>query len=248
VLVITETMARQLWLETGLADGGPAGVLGRELRLSRGGEPWRVVGVVEDYKVDTPGEAPKPYLHRPLRNQLLYADYLVRTTTAADRLVPALERELRALDPDLVFLATGTLQDLADVRTFPIRAGAWLIGLFGVLALLLAAVGLYGVIAFAVSRRVREIGVRKALGAESGAVVGMVLRRGMLLVGVGGLIGAGLAAAGGSVLGSVLYVAVFDPLSFFVAFGLLAAIAALAHWVPARRAARIDPMIALRGE
>jgi predicted permease len=240
VAVITETMARELWPEED--------ALGREFRISREGEPFQVVGIVEDYKVDTPGEAPKRYLHLPMRRDLLFANYLVRTATPADRLVPTLERELRVLDPDLVFLDTGTLRDLADVRTFPIRAGAWLIGVFGVLALLLAAVGLYGVIAFAVSRRVREIGIRKALGAETGAVVGLVVRRGMVLVGIGGALGAILAAAAASMLGSVLFVGVFDPLSFAAALALLALVAALAHWVPAHRAASVDPMVALRGE
>ncbi|MFP4623366.1 MAG: FtsX-like permease family protein, partial [Gemmatimonadota bacterium] len=204
------------------------------------------VGIVEDYKVDTPGEAPKPYLHLPLRPNQLFAELLVRTATPAAPLVPTLERELRALDPDLVFFATGTVRQLADVRTFPIRAGAWLIGVFGVLALLLAAVGLYGVIAFAVSRRVREIGIRKALGAEERSVVGLVVRRGLLLVGAGGVIGAGAGALGASALGSVLYVPPFDPLSFGAAFALLAAVAAVAHWVPAYRAAKVDPIMALK--
>jgi ABC-type antimicrobial peptide transport system permease subunit len=206
------------------------------------------VGVVEDYKVDTPGEAPKPYLHLPMPERSLFANFVVRTATPASGLVASLERELRTLDPDLVFLDTGTFGELADIRMLPIRVGAWLIGVFGVLALGLAAVGLYGVIAFSVSRRVREIGIRKALGAEHGSVVGMVLRRGMALVAVGGVIGAVLAGIGARILSSVLFVGAFDPVSFGVAFLVLAGVAALANWIPARRAARVDPMVALRGE
>src|SRR6185436_7582627 len=105
-------------------------------------------------------------------------------------LVTTLERELRVLNPDLVFLDRGTLRDQADVRLFPVRAGAWLIGAFGLLALVVAAVGLYGVIGYSVSRRVREIGVRKALGARPGQLVSMVLSEGMRLVAVGGVVGA----------------------------------------------------------
>ena len=131
---------------------------------------------------------------------------VVRTAPPARGLVQPLERELRALDPNLVFLKTGTLRESADVRLFPVKAGAWLIGAFGLLALLVAAVGLYGVIAYSVSRRVREIGIRKALGAQSGALVNMVLGEGMRLVAIGGVIGAALAAAGARVLSSVLFV------------------------------------------
>jgi ABC-type antimicrobial peptide transport system permease subunit len=128
-----------------------------------------------------------------------------------------------------------------------VLAGAWLIGAFGVLALLLAAVGLYGVIAYSVSRRVREIGIRKALGAESREVVGMVLRSGMIMVGVGGVIGAIIAVAGAQVMSSVMFVGAFDIISFLIAFAILAAVAALANALPARRASRVDPMDALRG-
>jgi predicted permease len=240
VAVVTGTMASRFW------PGEDA--VGRSFRTSREGVPWEIVGIVEDYKVDTPGEAPKPYLHLPLSPRTTYANYLVRTETPAAGMVPTLERELRRLDPELVFLATGTLADLADIRLLPVQLGAWLLGIFGVLAVLLAAVGLYGVVAFSVSRRVREIGVRKALGAETSAVVVMVLRRGMTLVAVGGLIGAILAGVGGRLLSSVLFVGEFDPLSFGVAFLVLAAVAATAYWVPARRAARVDPMVVLRGE
>jgi macrolide transport system ATP-binding/permease protein len=240
VAVVTRTMADRFW---------PAGdAVGREFRTARDGAPYRIVGVVEDYRVDTPGERPKPYIHLPLPADALYAAYLVRTTTPAGDIVPDLQRELRRLDPDLVFLEAGTLRQLADVRLFPIRAGAWLIGTFGLLALLLAAVGLYGVIAFSVSRRFREIGIRQALGAEPRAVVAMIIRQGMLLVAAGGLAGAALAAAGASLLASVLYVGAFDLLSFALALAVLAAVAAVANWIPARRAAAIDPMRVLRGE
>lgn len=240
VVVINETMARRYW------PGQDA--LGRTFRLSRDGDPVEIVGIVQDYKVDTPGEAPKPYLHRPLAARPLYVNYVVRTTTPTTPLVSTLVREVRTLDPDLVFLDTGTFGDLAGVRMLPIRAGAWLIGLFGILALLLAAVGLYGVIAFSVSRRLREIGIRKALGAKTAAVLGLVMGRGMALVLVGGVFGAALAAAGARLLSSVLFVGAFDPVSFGVAFLMLAAVAALANWVPAQRAARVDPMVVLRGE
>jgi predicted permease len=238
VAVVTEEMARRYW------PGEEA--TGRSFRISREGEPYLIVGVVQDYKVDTPGEAPKPYIHLPLPLRFTFANYLVRTATPAAPLVPALVRELRVLDPELVFLETGTLRDAIDVRIFPVRAGAWLIGASGVLALLLAAVGLYGVIAFSVSRRVREIGIRKALGAETSAVVGMVVRRGMILVVTGGVLGAVLAVAGASALSGVLYVGAFDAVSFGLAFAVLAAVAALANWIPARRASRVDPMTALR--
>jgi predicted permease len=238
VVVITQAMAQRYWPKDD--------AVGRELRLSRGGPPFTVVGVVQDYKVDTPGEAPKPYMHLPLPVEPLFASFVLRTTTPATPLMPKLERELRVLDPDLVFTEAGTMLDAVDVRIFPVRAGAWFIGIAGLLALALSAIGLYGVIAFSVSRRVREIGIRKALGAETGAVVTMVVRRGMLLVGAGGVLGALLAAAAARVLSGVLYVGAFDPISFALAFGALALVAALAHGVPAWRASRVDPMVALR--
>ena len=240
VAVITNTMAQRYW------PGQPENALSREFRIREGGAPYQVIGVVEDYKVDTPGESPKRYIHLPFGRQESFGNYIVRTSVAAGGMVPLLQRELRALDPDLVFLDQGTLRDLADVRLFPVRAGAWLIGAFGALALVVAAVGLYGVIAYSVSRRIREIGIRKALGARPGQLLGMVLGEGMVLVAIGGMIGAALAGAAARVLSSALFVAPFDVVSFAIAFGVLALVALLANVVPARRAARVDPMVALR--
>jgi ABC-type antimicrobial peptide transport system permease subunit len=121
-----------------------------------------------------------------------------------------------------------------------------LIGAFGALALLVASVGLYGVIGYSVSRRVREIGIRKALGARSSQLVSMVLSEGMVLVAIGGVAGALMATLVARLLSSVLFVDPFDVVSFGMAFAVLAVVALIANALPARRAARIDPMVALR--
>lgn len=239
VAVVTRTMAERYW-------GTVNDAVGREFRLRWGEAPYRVVGVVADYKVNTPGEGPAPYLHLPIAQRGTFGNYLVRTSAPAAPLMEALERELRALDPDLVFLDRGTLRDLADVRLFPVRAGAWLIGAFGLLALAVAAIGLYGVIGYSVSRRVREIGVRKALGARPAQLVGMVLREGMVLVAIGGVAGAALSAGASRALSSALFVGSFDVASVALAFAVLALVALAANAIPARRAARVDPMVALR--
>ncbi len=240
IAVISQTMAQRYW------PGRPDNAIGRGFRFRDGGDLIQVVGVVGDYKVDTPGETPKSYIHLPLGRRETFGNYVVRTSTAAAPLVPVLQRELRALDPDLVFLDRGTFRGLADVRLFAVRAGAWLIGAFGALALLVASVGLYGVIGYSVSRRVREIGIRKALGARSSQLVGMVLSEGMVLVAIGGVVGALMAAGVARVLSSVLFVDPFDVVSFGMAFAVLAVVALIANAIPARRAARIDPMVAFR--
>lgn len=240
VAVVSRELASRYW------PGQDA--LGREFRTSWDGGPWRIVGVVEDHKVNTPGEAPTPYLLLPLPTRSSYGNFVVRTSVPAEGVVPALEAELRRMDPELVFVATGTLRELAEVRLFPIRAGAWLIGAFGALALVIAAVGLYGVVSYSVSRRVREMGIRKALGAETAGVVGLVLRQGMLLVLVGGAAGVLLALVAARALSAALLVEAYDPASFAAAFLALAGVGALANFVPARRAASVDPMVALREE
>jgi predicted permease len=238
VSVVTQAMAERYW--------PGEDVVGREFRTSWEGAPYRIVGVVEDHKVDTPGEAPTPYIHLPLPRQAQFVNYLVRTSVDVAGLLPTLEGELRALDPDLVFLDTGTMRELGDVRLFPIRAGAWLISLFGALALTLSAVGIYGVMGYAVNRRMRELGIRKALGSDDGQIVRLVVRRAGTLIAIGGALGALLAAAAGRLLASALFVSPFDTTSFVVAISVLTAASLGATLVPAWRAARVDPIRVLR--
>jgi predicted permease len=242
VVVVTEAMAERFW------PGRSA--VGEQFRRRFDGPSYEIVGVVEDYKVNTPGEAPTPYLHLPVPSTgTLYANFIVRTRTPVGAEIRRLEQVITDLDPSIVFMQSGPLRDLMDVRLLPIRAGAWLIGAFAVLAMCLAAVGLYGVIGYSVSRRTREIGIRVALGAKSGRVLGLVVQQGMVLVLIGAALGAILASLAAQVLSSVLYdISPMDPLAFGGAIGTLLLIALLANYIPARRAARIDPIIALRSE
>jgi predicted permease len=240
VAVISAAMAQRFW------PGRPSDALGREFRVEWGGEPYHVIGVSADYKVDTPGEQPKPYIHLPISRREIYGNFVVRTAVPARRVIPALQTALREMDPELVFMDKGTLRDYANIRLFAVRAGAWLIGAFGFLALAVAGVGLYGVIGYAVSRRVREIGIRQALGARPVQLFGMIVREGMALAVIGGVLGAALAALAARALSSVLYVGAFDVASFAIAFLVLGSVALVANAIPARRAARVDPMVAIR--
>ncbi len=242
IVVVTEATAERFW------PGESA--IGKQFRRTFDGPSWEVVGVVENYKVNTPGEAPTAYLHLPIPSRgTLFANFIVRTQTPIAGEMRRLEQVVTELDAEIVFMQSGPLRDLMDVRLLPIRAGAWLIGAFALLAMCLAAVGLYGVIGYSVSRRTREIGIRVALGARSGRVLGLVVQQGMVLVLVGVAIGAILAALLAQVLSTVLYgVAPNDMVAFGGAIGMLLLIALLANYIPARRAARIDPMIALRSE
>jgi predicted permease len=240
VAVVTQAFASRYFPNTN--------AVGQQFRTRWDEDPREIVGVVEDYRVNTPGEEPTPYLHMPLRRDTEFGNFIVRTAAPATTQILQLENEIHAIDPDLVFLDSGPMRQLAETRLFAVKLGAWLIGSFGLLALVLAAVGLYGVIGYSVSRRTREIGIRIALGAESGNVLKLVLRQGMTLVVVGGVLGAALAAAAGRLLSSMLFVSPIDPIAFGMALAILLAVAAFANWIPARRASRVDPMISLRGE
>ena len=152
-----------------------------------------------------------------------------------------------ALEPQLAFIENQTMEAEIGATLFPVRAGAALGTGFGILALLLAGVGLYGVTAFWVSRRTREIGIRMALGASPGAVVGLVLGQGLMRVVVGLVMGIRLAALLTRALSGLLYgVGATDPVAYAATVFLIVAVSTMANIVPARRAARVDPMIALR--
>jgi macrolide transport system ATP-binding/permease protein len=241
VVVINEAMARRFW-----AGRSPLG----ELIYTEGFDaaPHEVVGVARDHKVRSVGEEPRPYLHFPARPSRTVS-LAVRTSFPADKALPMLRSAILAIEPDIVFTQDVPAAEVAATTTTPTRIGAGLLGAFGGLALLLAAVGLYGVIAYSVSMRTREMGVRMALGAKPGDVVRLVLRQGgrLALVGIGA--GVLLAAMVGRVLGALLYgVSALDPIAYAAAATILLVVAALASFVPALTAARVDPLRALRSE
>jgi predicted permease len=240
VIVINQAMAQKYW--------PGANPIGRRVRVREEERAFEIVGVVGDHKVRTIGEGPTPLIHFA-RSQAYApsATVLARTTGSAARLAQDIRRELLALDPQLVFIENQTMEAEIAATLFPVRAGAALGTSFGILALLLAGVGLYGVTAFWVSRRTREIGVRIALGASPTAVVGLVLAQGMARVLVGLAAGMLVAAAAARALTSLLYgVGATDPLGYAAATALTLGVSVLANVIPARRAARVDPVIALR--
>jgi predicted permease len=244
VAVINETMARDYF------DGA---ALGR--RFSFGDRPpvFEVVGVVADGKyVDLREDRVPRFVYISfLQSPVPSGEMTLHARTVGDplRSLDAVTRELRALDPALPLSGVSTLEDQIADSLSSERILATLGSAFGVLALLLAAVGVYGVLAFAVARRTREIGLRMALGARPAAASWMVLRQVAGSCAVGLLAGlAGVLALQGAAR-SVLYgVAPADGLVLGGAFLVLAAMAALAAWLPARRAARLDPLAALRHE
>ncbi|OFW46555.1 MAG: hypothetical protein A3J29_17555 [Acidobacteria bacterium RIFCSPLOWO2_12_FULL_67_14b] len=241
VAIINETMARQYW--------PGASALGRRIHLDGfAAEPVEVIGVARDHKVRSVGEAPRPYLHRPA-GKSRELGLIVRTTTPAVSALPMLRAALWAIEPDIVFTDGVPAEEVAAMTVVPTRIGAIMLGAFGMLALLLAAVGVYGVVAYSVSRRTREVGIRMALGAGRGQVLRMVLWQGGRLAAVGILLGAAGAAGAGQLLESMLYgVSALDPAAYAVAAALLLTVAAVANLVPAISAARVDPMRALRRE
>ncbi|HEX8678696.1 MAG TPA: FtsX-like permease family protein, partial [Chthoniobacterales bacterium] len=161
----------------------------------------------------------------------------------------AIQAEIRNLDAELPIYSAKTLTEHMGTSLFPARMAAMALGSFGLLALVLAAVGIYGVMSQVVAGRTREIGLRMALGAQLSDVQKLILRQGMMLAAIGSAVGLAVAFGGAQLLKSFLYgVSASDPVTFTAIALLLLTIALLACWIPARRASRVDPMIALRAE
>jgi ABC-type antimicrobial peptide transport system permease subunit len=174
---------------------------------------------------------------------------LVRAFGDASQLAATLRREMRLLDPDLPLFGVQTLAQYRHDRMSESRLGSLLLGIFGGLALLLATIGVYAVMAFSVGQRTREIGVRVALGALERDVTALFVGKGMRLTTIGVVVGLALSAGVAKLLSSVfLGISATDVLPFTAVTVLLAGVATLASWIPARRAARVDPMEALRTE
>jgi putative ABC transport system permease protein len=241
VAIVNETLARRYW-----PDGS---AIGRRIHLGEFGQPaYEIVGIARDHAVRSVGESPRPYLHLPA-GEGTGIGLIVRTNTPAVSALPALRQAVWALEPDIVFKEDVPAADVAEATMAPTRIAAGLIGSFGALALLLAAVGLYGVIAYSVSRRTRELGIRMAVGASRGRILKMVLGQGLRLTAGGAIAGGLVALAGARVLASLLYgISPFDPAAYAAACALLLAVASLANLAPAIVAARTDPLRALRRE
>ena len=243
VAIVNETLARNLFPNTD--------PIGQRLRvLLRPPSSWEIVGVVKDSKYRSLGEDPTPYIFLPyLQNPQPAMALHVRTSGNPTEVAAAVRRQVQALDPNLPAFNVMSLADNMDISLLPARFGAVLLGVFGFLALLIASIGIYGVMSYGVSERTHEMGIRMALGARSRDVLRLVISQGMWVALIGVVIGAGLALALTRVVKSYLYdVSVTDPLTFGGIALLLMGVALLACYVPARRATKVDPLEALRYE
>jgi macrolide transport system ATP-binding/permease protein len=242
VAIVNETFARRFF------PGEDA--IGRRFSLgSPEGKKTEIIGVVQDGKYAGLNEDPKPFLTRPLwQSDLGATSVIVRTAGDSQRLIGVIRNETQLLDSHLP-VTSSTLVEKLSLPMLPARITASLLGGFGLLALALAAIGIYGVISYAVSTRTHEIGVRMALGAQKTDVLKLVLQQGMTLTLIGVAIGLSAALALTRLMKTVLFgVSATDPITFAIASLLLAAVALLACYLPARRATRVDPMVALRHE
>jgi predicted permease len=240
VAVINEEIARRYY-----PGRDPVG-----LEINVWGKPRRVIGVARTGKYRTLNEAPRPYLWMPLdqgSDHTLTA--VIRAEGSLQALGSAVDKTSATLDPNARPMAAMAMPDfMAAVYVVP-RVAATLLGILGAVAVFLASLGVYSVIAWSVGRRVREIGVRMALGASRAEVVGMFVQQALRLTLVGAVIGIlGAMAGGRAIAGLLVGVSSMDPMAYLMAIAALGSIAALAAWLPARRAATVDPVVALRAE
>ncbi len=238
VAIVNETMAAKYWLGR-----NPMGE-----RLQVKGRWLQVVGVAKDSKYESVREAPKPFFYVPLRQNFARGAGLnIRTRMSPEAMRAALTREVHAIDRNLALFEVITLQEQVDRSTSAQLVAVTLVGVLGGLALLLAAIGLYGVMSYAVSQSTRELGLRMALGATPSHLLRLVMSRGIALTAAGIVGGTAVALASTRLLGYLLYnVSPRDPLSFGSAFLVITLTSLAACFLPAWRATRTDPLQALR--
>jgi predicted permease len=243
VAIVNQTFAQRFW--------PGADPIGKRFSLYGADEPqMQVVGIAQDGKYAGLNEEPRPFVYRPLwQGRIGSTTLVVRARTEPAKLLAAVRNELQRMDATLPLASARTRIEQLSFPLLPARVAAALLGSFGLLALALAAIGLYGVMSFSVARRTHEIGVRMALGAEARDVLALIIGQGMKLTVLGMGIGLVVSLAVTRLMKSLLYgVSATDPLTFAGIALLLALVALLACWIPARRATKVDPMIALRYE
>lgn len=237
VAVANETMARLYW-------GGQEAV-GKRIQLK--GRSMQVVGVARNSKYASLIEKPKPFLYVPMRQNTVGSLLQIRTSIPPLAMAASLVREIKGLDSNLAPSEVITMREQVDRMSWTQRAAVMLLGMFGGIALLLAGVGLYGVMSYAVSQSSRELALRMALGANEGDLLRLVMWRGFALTASGLAAGLGAALLLTRLMGDLLYkVSPRDPRAFAAAFAVMTCAAAIACWMPARRVTRTDPVQALR--
>ncbi|MDQ6829626.1 MAG: ABC transporter permease [Gemmatimonadota bacterium] len=242
VALVSESLVRRYW-----PGGSP---IGSRIRIGERSAPWReVVGVVGDVRASASADA-EPTVYVPMRQDRGGgAEFVVRGDEDASALVPAIRRELRAMDPALPLIRPRTMQDVFETSLAGHRLPVMFTTAFASLALLLAALGVYSVLAYSVSARAREFGIRAALGARRGSVLALVLRQGMTMALAGTAIGVIVAAtATRSIAALLVGVAPHDPATFVAMPLILLVVTCLACLIPARRATKMEPLDALRAE
>ena len=246
VALVNETFVSRL-----LPNGNP---IGKRFRHSANGKWIQIAGVVENGRYEFLGESPKVAIFEPIAQRWMQEQTLiVRSATSGTESIRMLRRAVLELDPTLTVFDDSSLAGALRLALFPARMAAVVLGSFGVLAVILAATGVYGIMAYAVSRRTREIGIRMALGAAPAQVARVVLARTAKLLGAGIAVGFalafGAAFAAGKVFSLILYgVTARDPVTYCSAIGFMLLVAFVACWAPARRAIQVDPLTALRAD
>jgi predicted permease len=241
VVVVNEAFARRYW------PGGNA--LGKRLSANGTAGPFRdVIGVVRTGKYNTLGEDARPFYYLPLMQEYGGDVVLhVRTNVDPRTLISEVRGAIRGVDSAVPVFDAKTMEDQLLVALLPARLAGTLLGAFGILALMLASVGIYGVMAYSVAQRTRELGVRVALGANTRDLLMLVVREGAQLTAIGLAVGAAAALGVTRFVDSLLYgIAPTDIVTFGAAAAVLAAAALIACYIPAHRATRIDPIVALR--
>jgi predicted permease len=250
VAIVNETMARRFY-----PGADAAAALGQRFSLEGGGSPEteqvQIVGVVKDAKYETLGEDPEPYIYQPLQQSYSGEMTLhIRTASGAGAgVLPAVRREAAALDKDVPLLNVMTMSEQIGYALLPLRVASSVAGSLGLVGMLLAALGVFGIVNYSVTQQTREIGIRMALGAQSRDVLRLVVGQGLRLAIIGVAIGIAAAAALTRALAGLLYgVSTLEPVIFGGVTLLMVSVALLASYLPARRATKVDPLIALRYE